>query len=394
MLRALVNGRVLDGTANPPVDGFAVVVDGATIAAVVPPAALPEGIDRFDLGGAVVMPGLIDCHAHFALWAFEPLPEGRDVAGLVADTASALRGALETGCTTARDPGGLSLTVRESLAGPGRAPRVLTSVTIISPVDGITVGMREGAPVSRLVGMPDPDCTGADAARAKVREVVAAGADFVKVAATGGVASPRREPRQRLLSDLELEAIVDEAHRLGRRVACHALGGPALLAAIRAGVDSLEHGVWLDDEAIAEMARRGTWYVPTLAAYELHLRLGGPLQRERAVDIVPAHRESVRRAHAAGVRIACGSDGGVYGHDVALELELLVGAGLSPSEAVAAATSRAAACLGWEDRIGLIRPGYAADLLVVDGDPTKDIGVLRDPARIRVIQAGAFVGGI
>ncbi|HEX7972870.1 MAG TPA: amidohydrolase family protein, partial [Anaerolineales bacterium] len=213
---------------------------------------------------------------------------------------------------------------------------------------------RHGVRAPVLAGMPAPECSGPDGARAKVREVIAAGADFVKLASTGGVSSPDLDPRQPLFSDAEIRAIVDEAHAAGRRVACHAIGGPGVLTAIRAGVDSIEHGVWLDDEALDELAARGTWYVPTLAAYELHRRQGPPLQRARAEEMVPAHRDSVRRAQRAGVRIACGSDGGVYGYDVILELELLVGAGLAPSEALVAATSSAAACLGWDDRLGAV----------------------------------------
>jgi imidazolonepropionase-like amidohydrolase len=239
--------------------------------------------------------------------------------------------------------------------------------------------------------MPSPECTGPIEARAKVREVIRAGADFIKIAATGGVSSRKREPRQRLHTEDELQAIVDEAHAWGRPVVCHAIGGPGLLAAVRAGVDTIEHGVWLDDASIAEMARRGTWYVPTLSGYELHAGQGAPLQKARAAEMLVSHRDSLRRAREAGVRVASGSDGGVYGHDFTLELELLVGAGMSAGEAIVAATSRAAECLGWQDEIGAVKPGMKADLLVVAGDPTEDIRVLRDPRNISVIRSGTFL---
>jgi imidazolonepropionase-like amidohydrolase len=222
-----------------------------------------------------------------------------------------------------------------------------------------------------------------------VREVVRAGADFVKIAVSGGVSSARRSPHHRLFTDEEVSAIVDEAHALGLTVACHAIGGPGPLAAIRAGVDSIEHGVWLDDECVEEMAERGTWYVPTFAAFEAHALYGGALQQRYAAELREPHLASFRRALDAGVRIVCGSDAGVYGFDFKRELELLVHAEMSPGNAVAAATSRAAECLGWASEVGVVRPGMQADLLVVDGDPTESIELLRRPGAIRcVLQAG------
>jgi imidazolonepropionase-like amidohydrolase len=395
--RALVHGRVFDSTAGALVDGLAVLIEGDRIEAVVAARDLAASVERIELAGEVVMPGLIDCHAHFALWSLDLLSHsGSTVEALRDGTRRALRDALEAGCVAVRDPGGLEPAFRDAVRdGAIRGPRLQTSITIVSPPHGITDSTwRHGVRAPVLAGMPGPECSGPDGARAKVREVIAAGADFIKLASTGGVSSPNLEPRQRLFSDAELQAIVDEAHAAGRRVACHALGGPGVLAAIRAGVDSIEHGVWLDDAAIDEMAARGTWYVPTLAAYELHRRQGPPLQRTRAEAMVPAHRDSVRRARSAGVRIACGSDGGVYGHDLVLELELLVQAGLSPAEALVAATAGAAACLGWEDSLGSVVAGRRADLLVVNGDPSQDVSVLRAAGTLRVMVAGSFLDGV
>ncbi len=394
MRRALVNGPLFDGGSGRLQHGLAVLLAADRIEAVLPRGEVPGEVALVDVGGRVVMPGIIDSHAHFALWAFDP--PGQDdatVAPLREATWDALGAVLQAGCVGVRDCGGLDVAFRDGLAAGRRpGPRIQTSLTIISPVNGIADGGRPaGALAPHLHTLPAPECTGPDEARAKVREVVAAGADFIKIGATGGVSSPRREPRQQLLTEAEMTAIVDEAHRLGRPVICHALGGPGLLAALRAGVDTIEHGVWLDDEAIAEMVRRGTWYVPTLSGYELHRRRGGPLQRGHAEAIVGSHRESVRRAHAAGVRIASGSDGGVYDHDFTLELELLAAAGLPAGEVIAAATSRAAECLGWAADMGAVVPGRRADLLIVDGDPTRDITVLRNPDNLRVMQAGVFL---
>lgn len=393
--RALVGGAVLDGTGAAPRSGMAVVIgDDGTIVDVVPVGDVAPDMPRTDLASATLTPGLIDCHAHFALWALDPLAHVDEPVSLLAGrTYRALADALRSGCVGVRDPGGLDIGFRDAIASgvlPG--PRIQTSVTIVSPVNGIAdPWCSHGNHPAQLPGMPDAACTGPVEARAKVREVIRAGADLIKVAATGGVSSTRREPTQRLFTREELDAIVDEAHAWGRPVACHALGGEGLLMALDAGVDTIEHGVWLDDAAIEAMVARGTWYVPTLSAYVAHTEHAHGLIRERAALMVPAHRDSVRRAHAAGVRIACGSDGGVYGHDLARELGLLVDAGLSPIDAIVAATGSAAACLGWDESMGTIASGKRADLLIVDGDPTTDITVLRDPARLHVLQAGASV---
>jgi len=389
---ALANCLLIDGSGRAPEPGMTVVVDGSHIVEVGDRREHEPGTHVVDLDGLTVMPGLIDCHIHFALWAFDLASHGDEpLSYLTAKTQRALADALREGCTGARDPGGLDTGFRDAVAdGVCPGPRIKTSVTTISPTNGIvdTTG-RHGLPLVYPPGMPSPYCDGPDAARAKVREVVRAGADFVKIAVSGGVSSPRRSPHYRLFTDDEVAAIVDEAHALGLTVACHAVGGPGPLAAIRAGVDSIEHGVWLDDECVEEMAERGTWYVPTFAAFEAHALHGGALQQRYAAELHDPHLANFRRALDADVRIACGSDAGVYGFDFKRELELLVHAGMSPGNAIAAATSRAAECLGWADELGAVRPGMQADLLVVDGDPTESIELLRRPGAIRcVLQAG------
>ncbi len=354
----------------------------------------PPDVEVQDVSGQVVMPGLIDCHIHFALWSLDLLAhQDEPISYLCGRTFSALREVLRSGCTAAHDPGGLDAGFRDAVNdGVVPGPRVQTSVTIVSPINGICDGTkRQGVSVPYLPGMPAPECTGPIEARAKVREVLRAGADFIKIATTGGVSSSRRAPRQQLFTEEEVLAIVDEAHTWGVPVACHALGGPGALMAVRCGVDSIEHGVWLDSQTIEEMVRRRTWYVPTLSAYELHARLGGSLQQARAAEITVSHATTVQKAREAGVRIACGSDSGVYGFGFALELELLVAAGMAPAEAIGAATSRAAECLGWQDEIGRIEPGMKADLLIVPSDPTVDISVLQKSDSLRVLKSGKAV---
>jgi imidazolonepropionase-like amidohydrolase len=341
------------------------------------------------------MPGLIDCHIHFALWSFDLLSHvDRPLAYLGATTLRSLRETLEHGCTTARDPGGLDVGYRDAIAdGISAGPRLQTSITIISPTNGIADSTKaQGIPPIYPPGMPSPECNGPDDVRRKVRELVRAGADFVKLAVSGGVSSPRRSPHHRMFTEGEIAAIVDEAHAWDLPVAAHAIGGPGPLAAIRAGVDTIEHGVFLDDECVEEMAARGTWYVPTFAGYEWHELHGDSLQQRHAIEIRAAHRESFARARNAGVRIASGSDAGVYNHDFSRELELLVEAGMTPSEAVLTATASAAECLGLKDRVGRVEEGLTADLLVVDGDPTRDVGLLRPGGTIEcVLQAGRVV---
>lgn len=393
---ALTNCLLVDGTGAMARPDTTVVVDGDTIVEVSSRTDL-DGVHATDLGGLTVMPGLIDCHIHFAPWFLDPLAhQDSALSYLSAKTFSAMRGALLAGCTTARDPGGLDAGFRDAVAAglcPG--PRLQTSVNVVSPINGIVDGTKaQGIPVPYPPGMPAPECTGPWQARAKVREVLRSGADFVKIAATGGISSARVAPTQRLFTDEELAAIVDEAHAWGVPVICHAHGGAGAFAAVQAGVDTIEHGGWLDERCLDEMARRGTWYVPTFAIYHWHATQGAEFKKRRALEMRDSHREAFRRARAAGVRIAAGSDAGVYGHDFSLELELLAEAGMPAPEVVATATSKAAECLGWADEIGTVEPGKKADLLVVAGDPTKDVGVLRRTQNIRrVIKAGALISG-
>jgi imidazolonepropionase-like amidohydrolase len=173
------------------------------------------------------------------------------------------------------------------------------------------------------------------------------------------------------------------------------VGGPNTLTAVRAGVDTIEHGAWLDDETVTEMARRGTWYVPTFAIYRWHAERGTALRQARARELIAPHRESFARARAAGVRVALGTDGGAYGHgETAVELCHMVEAGLSPADAIMAGTARAAECLGIDGETGALAPGKAADLLVLERDPLRDIAVVADPSgRALVLRAGRPVGG-
>jgi imidazolonepropionase-like amidohydrolase len=398
MRTALVGGVLLDGLGGPPRPDATLVLDGPRIEAVCRERAFGPDVRVVDLGGRTVVPGLVDCHVHLAPWALRlAAHHDQRLMELAAETVRALRVTLEGGCTTARDLGGLDPGFRDAVArGVVPGPRLQVSVVIVSPTNGmadpVTVqGIRSPA----VPGMPAPECDGPHAARAKVREVLRAGADVIKIAVSGGVSAPRLPPRRPIFTPEEIAAVVDEAHAAGVAVACHAVGGPNTLAAVRAGVDTIEHGAWLDDETVGEMARRGTWYVPTFSIYHWHATRGTGLRQARARELHAAHRRSFSQARAAGVRVALGTDSGAYGHgETALELRLLVEAGLPAADALVAGTRRAAECLGLAGEVGTLEAGKAADLLVLEGDPLADIARVSDPAaRALVLKAGVPVGG-
>jgi imidazolonepropionase-like amidohydrolase len=243
--------------------------------------------------------------------------------------------------------------------------------------------------------LPDSVANGPDAVRDVVRRLVRAGADDIKTATTGGASSrPGHGPLDAAFSPVEMEALVTESHALGRRVMCHALGGPGLLTALEADVDSVEHGCYLDEDPtlLNRMAVQGTFFVPTLTVYVYHRESPAPHVRERARALHAHHVTSVQRALERGVPIAAGTDAGGHGHPHnALELKYLVEAGLSPMQALRAGTQWAARCLGLDREIGTLEKGRQADLVVVDGNPLDDVTVLLDPARIElVLKSGAI----
>jgi imidazolonepropionase-like amidohydrolase len=226
--------------------------------------------------------------------------------------------------------------------------------------------------------------------------VLRAGADVVKLASTSSSVRGEMHWSAPAFTVEEIEAIVDEAHSAGVMVNCHAMGGPGVLRAVKAGVDSIEHGSHLDDETIAEMAQRGTWLVPMFWILNFHAeRDPTEFARAQAADDLAATGDSFRRAKAAGVRIAMGSDSGEHGIAGSLrEIELMVGAGMTPAEALRASTATAAECMRTCDTVGSIEPGKEADLIVLDGDPLQDITLLQQPTRrLLVLQAGKPVGG-
>ncbi len=403
-MKVLRGARVIDGTGAPPVADLAVVVDEGAIVEVVPSGSgrWPRDADVLDVPGLTLLPGLIDCHDHLAMHGYELIKRwGLDEPSSTRHlrTATVLRRTLEAGYTTVRDAAGLDAGFRLAIdEGLAAGPRLVLALGIISPSGGIgdrTSPSGHGCCVPGDATLPDSVADGVEAVRVVVRAMARAGADVIKCATTGGVSSrPGHGPRDGAFDLDEMKALVDEAHALGRRVMCHALGGRGLRIALEAGVDSIEHGCYLDEEPgmIAEMAARGTFLVPTLTVYAFHRDSAAPHVRARARDAHLHHIESLQRALAAGVRIAAGTDAGGHGHPPnALELQHLVAAGLSPLQAIRAATGWAAECLGLEADLGTVEKGKRADLVVVAGDPLADVSVLQHPERIALVMKGGEV---
>jgi imidazolonepropionase-like amidohydrolase len=404
-MQRLTGATLIDGTGTPPVPDAAILIDDdGRITAVGPQSSVPEPPEAevIDVTGLTLLPGLIDAHDHLAHQGYGLLErwglnEPQSTAHL--RTASVLRQTLETGYTTVRDAAGLDAGFKLAIDdGLISGPRLQVSLGIISPIGGL--GDRI-SPSGHCCGiMPSPNvppsvANGVQDVRNVVRTMVRAGADVIKCATTGGASSRTGHgPMDKAFNRDEIEALVDEAHALGRRVMCHALGGPGLRMAIEAGVDSIEHGCYLDAESdlIPMMAEKGTFFVPTLTVYVFHRERSAPHMRERGRELFPHHIESIQRALEAGVKIVAGTDAGGHEHGInARELKYLVEAGLSPMQALRAGTEWAAQCLGMESDIGTLEPGKLADLIVVDGDPLHDMSMLEDLSRIKLVMQGGAI---
>jgi imidazolonepropionase-like amidohydrolase len=351
-----------------------------------------------DLSNATVLPGLIDCHTHLTS---DPGHTGYESLG-ISVPREALYGAknarltLDAGFTTVRNVGAAGysdVALRDAInAGDVPGPRIDAS----GPAIGVTGGHMDNSLLApEYHHSADGIADGVPAVIAKVREVVKYGADVIKIAASGGVLSKGDSPEATQFSDEEIRAIVIEAHRLGRKVAAHAHGAAGIKQAVVAGVDSIEHGSFIDAEAIRLMKEKGTYLVPTLYLadwfIENYQRLRVPeFMVEKAKIVMPAARRNVEAAFKAGVKVAFGTDAAVYPHGLnAREFAVMVKLGLTPMQAIQAATVNAADLLGWSDRVGSIEPGRFADIVAVSGDPSQDVTQLEHP--LFVMKGGIVV---
>jgi len=407
-MKVLKGVRLIDGTGAAPVDGATVVIRDNRIEAVTTrnQSDWPAEAEIIDVSGMTVLPGLIDCHDHMAnhryslehRWRLDEPQSTRHLR-----TAAVLKQTLAAGYTMIRDAAGCDAGFKRAIEeGLIEGPRLVLSLSIISPIGGIGDAVSpSGLPLDDCCCIPGdpllPDSVVNSLAdvRPVVRRMVRAGADVIKCATTGGASSrPGHGPRDGAFNLDEMQALVDEAHVLDRRVMCHALGGRGLDIAIDAGVDSIEHGCYLDEDPrhLERMAERGIFFVPTLLVYEYHRKSPQPHVRERAQVLQEHHIASIKRALEIGVKVVAGTDAGGHGHPAnAGELECLVKSGMTSMQALQAATGWAAECLGRQDELGTVQPGKLADLVVVAADPLTDISVLRDPMRIAlVIKDGAI----
>ena len=392
--------RLFDGKSNTLVKPVVVVVTDGKIVAAGTSAAIPAGAETIDLGDATILPGFIDAHTHLTMSYREdyaraaldslqkPIPE------MALDASVNARVTLMAGITTVRDVGSedyLDAGLRNAInRGVVPGPRMLVAVHAIGATGGHCdeTGYRAGV-FGKETGPEDGVINGADQARQAVRLAHKYGATIIKTCATGGVLSLADAVDTPQLTQEELNAIVDEAHALKLKTAAHAHGAEGAKRAIRAGIDSIEHGSFLDDEALNLMKQRGTYYVPTLMAAQ-----GLSEQISKGVTIPPAIlvkanaaiaaiHQTFQKALGMGIKIGLGTDAAVYPHGRnPEEFHQMVDLGMKPIDALKAGTSADAELLGLADKIGTLEPGKLADFLILRSDPLLNTRALRDPAYI------------
>jgi imidazolonepropionase-like amidohydrolase len=399
-LLAIRAARLIDGSGAVPIRDAVVLIEGDRIRDVGAQLAIPDGARVIDLGTATLLPGLIDCHTHIAggdpADYYDSLFRKSHVDAAVIAHLYARR-TLEAGFTTVREVGApelVDVALKRAIdAGLVAGPRMQVATVPIGATGGHMdlTGFSPYLEFREMSAVAD----GVGAVRAAVRQRLKWGADVIKVAATAGVLSEEETVGAPQYTQEELDAIVDEAAMAGKRVAAHAHGAEGIKRAVRAGVASIEHGSLLDDEGIRLMKQHGTVLVADVYNDDYILaefaRLGYPammIEKERSIGRL--QRENFQRAVRAGVKVAFGTDAGVYPHGWnARQFAHMVRWGLTPLQAITSATSSAAELLGWSDRVGRVAPGLYADLIAVSGDPLADVTELERVAF--VMKGGAVV---
>jgi imidazolonepropionase-like amidohydrolase len=379
-------GHLLDVKTGAESAAQTIIVTGDRITAIAPTASTPKqsGDTEIDLTRYTVMPGLIDVHTHLTMTTnFDPYfelsmtPAKEAIIGV--ENAKVT---LEAGFTTVRNVGANDYTdvaLRDEInAGHIPGPHMQVS----GPALGITGGhMDENLLPYEYHVHGQAVADGIPAVQHQVRENIKYGADLIKIGATGGVLSKGDDPQASQYTLEEMQAIVADAHRLGRKVAAHAHGGQGILWASEAGVDSIEHGSYLNDEGIAMMKKHGTYLVPTAYLIDWMQEYGKlpPIYQQKMKDVSAVEKQNAIKAIKAGVKVALGTDAAVYPHGLnAHEVDVYVNQfGMSPLQGIQTGTINAADLMGWTDKIGTIEPGKWADIIAVDGDPLKDVKLLQ-----------------
>ena len=390
-------GHVLDVKTGKVADAQTIVVVGDAIQSIASSASVSSqpGDTVVDLSKMTVMPGLIDVHTHLTMNTdFDPFHEvtSTDAKEAINGVVNA-RATLLAGFTSARNVGASSyvdVDLRDAInAGQVAGPHLQVS----GPALGITGGHCDDNLLPfKYHDVGDGVADGIAAVQQKVRQNIKYGADVIKVCATGGVLSRGDDPQASQYTLEEMKAIVADAHRLGRKVAAHAHGAQGILWASMAGVDSIEHGSYINDEAIAEMKKNGTYLVPTLYLEDWMLENGHlpAFYHQKMVDVSAVAKNNIKHAMQAGVKIALGTDAAVYPHGLnAHELDVYVNQlGMAPLTALQTATINAADLMGWSAKTGTLEPGKWADIIAVEKNPVDDVKVLQD---VKFVMKGGVV---
>jgi imidazolonepropionase-like amidohydrolase len=371
-------GKVFDGTMAPLADADLLIEDGR----IVDIGTGLDGDDGEDCAGKALLPGLFDTHVHLTgTYEDDELTiQHRPFSYGFYQTPANLMTTLRLGITSVRDAGGADAGLRRAVDdGVLVGPRMQVAITMLSqtgghndevlPSGGISAGWQP------YPGFPSGVCDGVDGVRQKVREVIRAGADVIKIASSGGFFSPADDPMDPHFAQDELDMIVSTAGDLGRWVMSHAHGPEGIKRAVRAGVRSIEHGTFLDQESADLMLERGTWLVPTITSGDTTEELAkdeklAPEIRAKFADLGRPEFDAMKLAAQAGLKVALGTDAAVFPHGWNLnELAHMANNGFSPEQALHAGTLSAAEMMGWDDKLGSLEPGKIADVVVVDGDP-------------------------